>query len=96
MKKRNIPTQLFTIGLAVTMLLLIVSRSTTTAAVNAQSIQWEHLAMSVDATNGIGDGDTSSQIVRLGNEGWELVGVESIVIDGTTTKLAYFFKRPKA
>ncbi len=56
---------------------------------------WEHLAMAVDAANAPGDAETSRRIVQLGGEGWELVDVETIVKDGSTTKLIYFFKRPK-
>ncbi len=56
---------------------------------------WEHLALTVDATDGPGDADTSRRIVQLGGEGWELVDVEALVKDGTSAKLIYFFKRPK-
>ncbi|WP_372721258.1 hypothetical protein [Novipirellula sp.] len=56
---------------------------------------WEHLAMTVDAADGPGDAETSRKIVQLGGEGWELVDVESLVKDGASVKLIYFFKRPK-
>ena len=56
---------------------------------------WEHLAMTVDATDGPGDAEISRKIVQLGGEGWELVDVESLVKDGASAKLIYFFKRPK-
>jgi hypothetical protein len=49
------------------------------------AVQWEHLAMPTDA--GI--------LSRLGEEGWELVDVETIVENGTTKKAVYFFKRLK-
>jgi len=94
MKSNALPLiAVFAVTLAV--LLAINAQNTTTAALNAPSTQWEPLAMSVDATNGIGDADTSRQIVQLGNDGWELVGVENFVKERTTTKLAYFLKRPK-
>ncbi|GAA4465115.1 hypothetical protein GCM10023156_52430 [Novipirellula rosea] len=51
--------------------------------------------MTVVATDGPGDAETSRKIVQLGGEGWELVDVESLVKDGASTKLIYFFKRPK-
>jgi len=56
---------------------------------------WEHMAMTVDAADGPGDAETSRRIVQLGGEGWELVDVEALTKDGTTSKLIYFFKRPK-
>lgn len=57
--------------------------------------RWEHLAMGVDTQNGVGEQDTGAQIIRLGNDGWELVDVENVVKDGTTTKTVYFFKRKR-
>lgn len=34
-------------------------------------------------------------IARAGSEGWELVGVVPLLIDGTTRAERYVFKRPK-
>ena len=51
--------------------------------------------MTVDASDGPGDADASRNIMQLGSEGWELVDVEALTKDGRTTKLIYFFKRPK-
>ena len=55
--------------------------------------RWEHLAMFHDRAD-LG-GDLSGQIVRLGNEGWQLVCVSPIAKEGTTEKTIYYFKRPK-
>jgi len=54
---------------------------------------WEHLALAHDRAD-LG-GDLSGQIVRLGNEGWQLVCVSPIAKAGTTVKTIYYFKRPK-
>ncbi len=51
--------------------------------------------MTVEAENGFGGADTSRKIVQPGSDGWELVDVETVVKGGTTTKVVYFFKRPK-
>ena len=38
----------------------------------------------------------SAQIVKMGNEGWELVDVSGVLEDGSTTKTIFYFKRPKS
>lgn len=63
------------------------------AAAPAGVQKWEHLAMTVNTGRGPGDADTSRRIQQLGGEGWELVNVESLTKEGTTTQLIYFFKR---
>lgn len=83
------------LGLAIVVALSTAGQRTGKAADETGVKQWEHMAMSVDAENGFGGADTSRRIVQLGNEGWELVDVETVVKDGTTTKVVYFFKRPK-
>tara|TARA_R110002073_G_scaffold172563_11_gene329787 strand:- start:21530 stop:21811 length:282 start_codon:yes stop_codon:yes gene_type:complete len=81
--------------------LIVMMLAFSWSAPNSQSAteeprrSWEHLAMTVVATDGPGDAETSRKIVQLGGEGWELVDVESLVKDGASTKLIYFFKRPK-
>jgi hypothetical protein len=40
-------------------------------------------------------GEQRSAIGRAGQEGWELVGVVPLVINGTTRAERYVFKRPK-
>ncbi len=56
-------------------------------------VRWEHMAVPRDIGTGIADAAFSRQIVQFGNDGWELVDVESVDKDGTTTKTIYFFKR---
>jgi len=58
-----------------------------------RTARWEHLALTQEDA-GLGGG-LSRQIIRLGNEGWELVDVTPIAKDGTTVKTRYYFKRPK-
>jgi hypothetical protein len=56
------------------------------------AVQWEHLAMPTET--GILKG-AGPQINKLGDEGWELVDVETTVVNGTTRNAVYFFKRLK-
>ena len=55
--------------------------------------QWEHLALTHDDA-GLSK-DLSQQIVRLGDQGWELVCVTPVTKDGSTVTTRYYFKRPK-
>jgi hypothetical protein len=73
----------------------IAGRNVESAPPDATRRSWQHLAFPVDADKGVGDAEVSRKIVQLGDEGWELVGVGTFQKDGTTTKLVYFFKRPK-
>ena len=56
---------------------------------------WEHLAFEVPHETRLKDPELAEKINQLGNEGWELVDVESRTQMGNTTKMIYFFKRPK-
>lgn len=73
--------------------LVFLAAARPAATAQDQVQQWEHLALSHDDA-GLG-GELSAQIVRLGKEGWELVGVTPIEKNGTTIKTRYYFKRPK-
>jgi len=57
--------------------------------------RWEHLALTHNGADVGSDRGLSTRIVRLGNEGWELVNVSTVAKDGTTVKVLFFFKRPK-
>ena len=85
---------LFAAGVFVVLLSLTLSARPQTDVTNDVR-KWEHLALTVNTTDGPGDGETSRQIVQLGSEGWELVDVESLVKEDTTKQLIYCFKRPK-
>jgi hypothetical protein len=92
MKSRN---TLLAVALGLALLLSFTLSAPSQSPANAGRQQWEHLAMTVDASDGPGDAEASRKIMQLGGEGWELVDVEALSKDGTTTKLIYFFKRPK-
>lgn len=54
---------------------------------------WQHLALPHEGASL--DADLSRQINRLGDDGWQLVGVTPIAKDGTTVQTIYYFKRLK-
>lgn len=56
---------------------------------------WECAALAHDGAEVVGDEALAAQIMKMGNEGWELVSVSTVVKDGTTTKTIFYFKRPK-
>lgn len=56
--------------------------------------QWQHLALTHEGAN-IQVQPLSSQIVRLGNDGWELVTVSTVVEGGETKATIFFFKKPQ-
>ncbi|MFK7820467.1 MAG: hypothetical protein AB8G99_17230 [Planctomycetaceae bacterium] len=58
-------------------------------------VKWEHLAMTTDGPK-LSTPEVSRKIIGLGNEGWQLVDVETYAENGTTTKAVYFFKREKS
>jgi hypothetical protein len=56
---------------------------------------WQHLAMEHEGKSVTGSPDLARKINSLGDEGWQLVDVEAVTEAGTTTKIIFFFKRPK-
>ena len=57
--------------------------------------RWEHLALTHDGADVGNHRELSNRIVRLGEEGWELVSVSTVTRDGTTAKTVFYFKRPR-
>ena len=55
--------------------------------------RWEHLALTQDLQAGQTHDDVGPKIVQLGREGWEMVSVANLMVNGTTTKTIYYFKR---
>lgn len=95
MKKRlDITVVAVCITIAIAAFAYTASAQNTDASKKATA-SWEHLAMSHDGADVQGDAQLSSQIVRLGNDGWELVTVSTVVKAGTTVKTVFYFKRPK-
>ncbi len=63
-------------------------------AVGAGAVQWQHLAM----TQTVGEKQALTggpEINKLGNQGWELIDVETISWEGTTRQVVYYFKKRK-
>ena len=73
----------------------IWAQSATNVSTEARSQLWEHLAFEHEGKSVTHEPELSRTIVRLGNEGWQLVDVESVVGADAATKFVFFFKRPK-
>ena len=83
------------LGLTITLALIAVSALAAQTEPVAVAAQWEHLALTQDSAQVGSDRDIARQIVKLGEQGWELVTVSPILDAGTTVKTVYYFKRPK-
>ena len=84
------------LALAVTLTFVtMTSLSAQSAAPDVAPARWEHLALTQESGQVGGDRDVSRKIVKLGEQGWELVTVSTTVEDGSTTKAVFYFKRPK-
>ena len=60
---------------------------------NSIATQWEHLALTHAEKKF--DGKLAKQINELGDQGWQLVDVSTVVVEGTTEKTIFCFKRQK-
>lgn len=56
---------------------------------------WRHLALEHEGKSVTESPDLARKINGLGEEGWQLVDVETFSEAGATTKVVFFFKRPK-
>lgn len=56
---------------------------------------WQHLALEREGKSVTQDTELAQRINSLGEQGWQLVDVESIGEAGTTSKMVFFFKRPR-
>ena len=62
---------------------------------SSQVTMWEHAALTHPSADVAGDAELSSKIIEMGDNGWELVSVSTVVDDGTTKSTIFYFKRPK-
>lgn len=89
----------WTFAILVALILFFSARSAPRAKAEAkpvvQKTAFEHLAMNVPVGERLSTPETAKKINELGRQGWQLVDVETMVKDGTTTKMVYFFKRQK-
>lgn len=83
-------------ALACTLGLLLTSTAFAADETGAEASRppWEHLAFTHDLRGAQTKAEVAREIVRLGKAGWELVSVANFTESGTTTKTAYYFKRP--
>ena len=61
----------------------------------AHQQNWQHLALQNDGATVTGDPQLARQIDQLGRDGWELVDVEALTVNGNTHQTVFFFKRPR-
>ena len=80
------------VGLAVLGALLLSGHNGVSQAAGETSAEWEHLALTNDLKQDAA-ADVARRINKLGGEGWQLVDVEGVSDNGTTTKTVYYFKR---
>lgn len=80
------------IGLVV-LCTMILSGQNTVSEAASEPTKWEHLALTQDVQKDEAKAEVARQINQLGGDGWQLVDVEGIHEDGTTTKTIYYFKR---
>ena len=76
------------------MLSVFNAEGQTDAKPGKETVQWEHAAMTHNDSV-VGGAALSRQINQMGDDGWELVNVSTVVKDGTTAKTIFYFKRPK-
>jgi hypothetical protein len=57
--------------------------------------RWEHLAITHKGADVSSSAELSQRIVGLGESGWELADVSTVVDNGTTMQTIFYFKRAK-
>lgn len=91
--KTKLSSGLAMAGLAIVLVTGLRAQDGGDVADNRSGKRWQHLAFPLDATKGLGDAEFSRKVNQLGESGWELVDVESVLKDGNTIQRIYFFKR---
>ena len=90
-------TTILKYSMAVCATLLLVGAlwaQSTPAPARGSASRWQHLALEHPGSNLVSDEAFARKINQLGDDGWELVDVETLVQEGTTLKMMFFFKRP--
>jgi hypothetical protein len=81
------------IGLTLLCTFTLSGQNAALEAASETATKWEHLALSDDLKRDAANEEVGRRINQLGRDGWQLVDVEGIIEDGTTTKTVYYFKR---
>ena len=89
-------TTLFSIAGALTLVLAagLWAQETKDTTAELAVKKWQHLALEQDGPGLSKDPEFARKINRLGNDGWELVNVETVIKNGSTKGSIFFFKRP--
>ena len=55
---------------------------------------WDYKTLTINVTGGrVHDEEIDEKLTELGNEGWELVAVTPLVMEGKTASLLHHFRR---
>lgn len=90
MKNKILSIALFVFGLVALFVGYVSVNSQTTQAQNSTLQKWEYKSVDKSWVT-----VSEDKMNKLGNEGWELVAIETQEVSGQTTQVRYVFKRPK-
>lgn len=87
------------IGIGLIIAIGVSSLTLTAPAQNDQAeateaTHWEHAALTHESPT-VQNAELSRKIVKMGEDGWELVTVTPVVSEGTTIQTVFYFKRPQ-
>ena len=83
------------IGFAACLALGLTTREAESTAMPQAAPRWQHMAITYDLANTGNQNALTRKIDKAGEDGWELVSVEGVLDEGTTTKRVYYFKRSR-
>lgn len=95
MKAHSLYALLACCSIAAAAVLYSAAHAQTADASNSAPARWEHAALTHDDAAVAGYGKLAAQINQMGDDGWQLVTVSTVVKDGATTKTIFYFKRQK-
>ena len=92
----NIKTRVLLIGGVICICAIVAAKAwaadDSSEAGNESAAKWQYLALKSKIEPDSPTAEVGRTITKLGQDGWELVGVENHSESGTTTKTVYYFK----